>query len=154
MDKNQPRIQSEIPTQLHWLQLSRNLTNSLNNQSVYGGTDPIVNGRARQYILAPSLQNPPIRSVLFTHHKIGLSVEQLTDPFVAPLVASVSAITDPLNDNVFPSGDIYNLLVLSPVSDANDTLKPNVLLAQLLGVVNICHYPVISPTVESLLQPN
>ncbi|KAA6321616.1 MAG: hypothetical protein EZS28_054534, partial [Streblomastix strix] len=102
-------------------------------------TAPNVTGLALQYILGPSLQNPPFVSTLLTPHKIGLPAEQLTDPLYAPLVAPVPAITDPLNVNVFPSALILKPLLAAPLSLLKPIVNPNGFQSKLSVPIYIPH---------------
>ncbi|KAA6369251.1 MAG: hypothetical protein EZS28_035222 [Streblomastix strix] len=110
------------------------------NEENQGGTDPRVIGLALQYTLGPSLQNPPFVSTLFKPHKIGLPAEQLTDPFDAPLVAPVPAITDPLKPSIV-SLDEFGLqpkyIPLQLPLDERAILIPSV-QSLLVGLIFIC----------------
>ncbi|KAA6382712.1 MAG: hypothetical protein EZS28_021759 [Streblomastix strix] len=149
MDKNQPRI--------HWSQLSVEqietfLNEAIANKDLELATHwryilylKMLNQPTKQInTVVPSVQNPPSVPRLLTPHNIGLPYEQLTDP---------PAITQPLKDNVFPSALIHNPLVVSLESDDNDIVKLNGLLTQLLGGVNIYHYPAIQLVLDVLLHP-
>ncbi|KAA6379033.1 MAG: hypothetical protein EZS28_025442 [Streblomastix strix] len=90
----------------------------------HGGIGPTVIDFARQYTFAPSLQNPPSVSTLFTLHNIGFPAEQLTDPLAAQFDAPVPAITDPLKDRVLPSALIRNPLFAAPLLLLKPIVKP------------------------------
>ncbi|KAA6389630.1 MAG: hypothetical protein EZS28_014843 [Streblomastix strix] len=111
------------------------------------GTDPIVNGCALQYTLAPSLQNPPSVPVLFTPHNIVFLVEQLADSLAAPLVAPVPAITNPLNVNVLPSAFIRNPLFAAPLSLLKPIVNPNGLYSK-LEVLRYIPHPAPLPLIR------
>ncbi|KAA6357129.1 MAG: hypothetical protein EZS28_047344, partial [Streblomastix strix] len=66
-------------------------------------------------------------------------------------VKSTNQLT--LKVKVFPLALIYNPLVVSLESDAVVISKPNGLLTQLLGGVNIYHQLAIAPLLVDLLHP-
>ncbi|KAA6361468.1 MAG: hypothetical protein EZS28_043005 [Streblomastix strix] len=55
---------------------------------------------------------------------------------------------------MFPSADIYIHLVLLPAYEDTVITKLQGLFVELLGGVNIDHYPSIAATLDVLLQPN
>ncbi|KAA6355527.1 MAG: hypothetical protein EZS28_048946, partial [Streblomastix strix] len=59
-----------------------------------------------------------------------------------------------LKVNVFPSALIHNPLELSTAQDDTAIAKPQGLFMELLGGVNIDHYPTIAPVLDVLLHLN